>query len=170
MRQEELDVARRVPEPGQPTGAESSRNVLVFVLGTDRYALPCERVVEIIAAVAIQRLPKAPPIVEGAINVRGTIVPVLAIATRFGATQKPVHPDQHFILARTGNLIVALRVDRAEEVLSVGADTIRKASSIPGTEYMEGIAPVDRGVIVIHDLDALLARDESALLTAALAT
>jgi purine-binding chemotaxis protein CheW len=169
MQEEPDGGVRTLAQAGLPTGAGRVRNFVVFLLGASRYAIPCERVVEIMAAVSIQRLPKAPPVVEGAINVRGTIVPVLDVGGRFGAPRASLHPDQHFILALSRGRTVALHVDRAEEVVGVTDDEIRPATEVPGMGYVAGIAPIDRGLLVIHDLDAFLAADEAVALDAALA-
>jgi purine-binding chemotaxis protein CheW len=67
--------------------------------------------------VAVAPLPRAPPIVEGVINVRGTLVPVLDIRLRFGMSPHPPTLDQHLIIATSGAHVVALRVDRALELV-----------------------------------------------------
>ena len=46
---------------------------------------------------AVSPLPRAPEIVEGVINIRGTVLPVIDIRPRFGFPASPLHPDQHFI-------------------------------------------------------------------------
>lgn len=143
--------------------------LLVFALDSRRFALPAGQVREIVHAVAVAALPKAPPIVEGAINYRGIIVPILNIRRRFNLPDEPLHPTQHFIVAHAGPRLVALRVDRATDLLSVPDDAIEPATrSVPGAGYVLGIAKLADGLIVIHDLEQFLALDEAQHLDAAL--
>lgn len=152
------------------SGSEGTLSLLIFLLGSARFGLKTGDVQEIVRAVAIAPLPKAPAIVEGVINIRGRIVPVLDIRSRFGLAPKPLHPDQHFIIAQAGARLVALRVDRAAELLSVSADAIElPGQSTPGVEYVAGIARLPDGLVVIHDLDAFLSLDEGWAVDAAMA-
>lgn len=144
--------------------------LLVFFLGSERFAVIAGVVQEIVRAVAVAALPRAPAIVEGAINFHGTIVPVLDIRHRFRLPSVPLHPDQHFIIAQTGPRLMALRVDRATEILEVDESTVEPASrSVPGAEYVGGIAKLPDGLLVIHDLERFLSLDEAAQVDAATA-
>lgn len=157
------------PPPGYALADDEGRlSLLVFTLGSVRLALRTAAVLEIVRAVHIERLPKAPTIVEGVVNVRGAIVPVLDIRARFGIPPATLHQDQHFIVARTRSRRVALRVDRAVDLLEVRPEDIEPASAVPGAEYVAGIARLPDGVLVIHDLDACLSLDESGAIDQAL--
>jgi purine-binding chemotaxis protein CheW len=144
--------------------------LVVFTLDGHRYALATEHVHEVVRAVTVARLPKAPAIVEGVINVRGTLIPVLNLRSRFALPDRPLHPAQHLIVAQAGRRVVALRVDRAVDLIAVEASAIEAAEPIaPGAEYVAGIARLSDGLIVIHDLERFLALDEARRLDAALA-
>jgi purine-binding chemotaxis protein CheW len=142
--------------------------LLVFRLGEQRFALPCHRVSEIVPAATIQALPDAPGLVEGILNLRGTIVAVLDVRQRFGLAPCPLHHEQHFIIATIGPGRVALRVDRAEDVVTVRQSAIRPDSAVPGVSHTAGVAVVDDEMLVIQDLDRFLALDEARDLDAAL--
>ena len=137
------------------------RQVLIFDVADRRLGLPAATLLEVVRAVAIAPLPKAPPIVEGVINYRGTVVPVLNLRQRFGLPAAPLLPEQHFLIARTGGRLVALRVDRALDLVPVAeADVASPADVAPGADYVSGIARRADGLLVIHDLDAVLSLDE----------
>lgn len=142
--------------------------LIVFTLADRRFALPAAAVREIVAAVAIQALPLAPPIVEGVINARGIVVPVLDVRARFGVAPSPLHQSQHFIIVRTNGRDVALRVDRATEVVAVPRAAIRAPDFTPGVLHVAGVAVVDDGLIVIQDIDRFLDVDEAAAIDVAL--
>lgn len=124
---------------------------------------------ELVRAVTIAPLPKAPSIIEGVINLRGTLVPVLDIRQRFGLAPSPVVPTDHLIIAEAGPRLVALRVDRAHELIEVADEDISPVSaSAPGAQYVAGLARLPDGVLVIHDLARFLSLDEAVSTSAAL--
>ncbi len=144
--------------------------LLAFEVAGCRYAVPVALLQGVTRAVAIAALPKAPPIVEGVINVRGALVPVFDIRQRCGLAPRPLTLDQHFILARVPSRLIAFRVDRALEILAVDATAIESVAAVaPGTEYVVGIARLPGGLLVIYDLERFLAPDESRQLDTALA-
>jgi purine-binding chemotaxis protein CheW len=145
-----------------------STQLLSFEVGNNRFALPADGVREVVRAVAIAALPKAPPIVEGIINFRGTLVPVLDVRQRFRLPLAPLAPQQHLIIAQVGKRLVALRVDRALDLVVVDQDAIESpAQSAPGAEYVSGIARLADGLLVIHDLERFLSLEEAGQVDAA---
>jgi len=150
-------------------GRPSLVHLLTFDVGGRRFALRAELLREVVRAVAIAPLPKAPPIVEGVINVRGAITPTLDIRRRFGLPPTPVAPDQHLLIAEAGGRVVALRVDQAVAFMSVEAAAIASAAEVaPGAEYVAGVAKLPDGLMVIHDLDRFLSLEEAGQVDAAM--
>ncbi|MGH7820350.1 MAG: chemotaxis protein CheW [Candidatus Binatia bacterium] len=147
-----------------------SLQILVFEVGGQRYALRSPDVRELVRAVTIVRLPKAPAIVEGIINVRGTVVPVLDIRARFRLPARPAAHTDHLILARAGPRLVALRADRALGLVRVDAKDVDDAAAvIPAAEYVSGVAKLPDGLALIHDLHTFLSEAEAAALDDAIA-
>ena len=141
---------------------------LAFEVGGRRLGLPAGVLREVLRAVAIAALPKAPPIVEGVINLRGTLVPVLDIRQRFGLPPTPVALEQHLLIAQAGSRLVALRVDRALDLVGVDETTIESTAAVaPGAEYVAGIAKLADGLLVINDLERFLSLDEAGQVDAA---
>jgi len=147
---------------------QTAMPLVVFTLGPHRFGVPARAVREVTRAVAITALPRAPAIVEGAINYRGSVTPVLDLRQRFGLPSQALHPDQHFIVAQAGHRLLALRVDRATDLVTVKTDAIEPADVVPGAGYVAGIARLPDGLLVIHDLPAVLALDEAEQLDRAL--
>lgn len=143
---------------------------LIFELGRWRYGLSLASVREIVSAVTIVPLPGAPRVVLGVINLRGDVVPVLDVRTRFGFTGRVVQHTDHFIVARGGGRLVALLVDRAIRIESLTDLQLAEArAATPTSEYIQGIAKLSDELVLIHDLDTFLARDEGVALERALA-
>ena len=144
--------------------------LLVFEVGYKRLALPAMQVREVFQAVAVGSLPRAPEIVEGAVNSRGQVIPVLDVRSRFGLPPEPISPRQHMIAAFSGGRLVVLRVDRIVELVSVAAGRVTAAAqALPEVELAAGVVALDDGVLVIHDLDRFLTGQEAAGLEQAIA-
>jgi len=144
--------------------------VLVFRLAEVRYGIPAEDVVEVLAAVACVPLPKAPAIVEGIIDVRGRLVPVLDVRARFRRPPKPVELSDHLVVARAGPRVVALRVDEAHGLVGLAPPDVRSLSDVvPGAGHVAGVACLEDGLVLIHDLATFLTEAESEEIDGALA-
>src|SRR5580658_10251115 len=147
----------------------SSREILVFELEDQRYGIPLDDVIETVRAVAITPLPQAPPIVEGILNFRGRVVPVLDVRARFRQRPKAMDIHDHLILARTGARQVALRVDRAAGLVRVPGKDLEDAEKIiPGLGYVTGVARLPDGLVLIHDLGTFLSGPEDRALSESL--
>jgi len=144
--------------------------LLVFEVGGQRYGLPAADVRELLRAVTLTPLPRAPAIVEGVINVRGVLVPVLDIRGRFRLPPKPPEPSDHLIVARAGGRVVALRVDRAVELARLEPAAVERAEAVvPGVAYVAQMAKLPDGLVLVHDLSTFLSHAEAADLADALA-
>jgi purine-binding chemotaxis protein CheW len=119
--------------------------------------------------VAVVPLPRAPAVVKGVFNFRGTVVPVFDVRTRFRLPPKDVEPADHFIVARAGGRLVALHVDRATDLKRLDAADLAEARGlVPGAEHVAWVAKVPDNLVLVHDLSTFLSRAESAALEEAL--
>ena len=99
-------------------------DVLIFEIDGQRHGLPAADVQELLAALLVMPLPGAPDGIEGVINLRGEIVPVLDVRKRFGMATKPVALADHFIVVRTSDRALALHVDRVVELARLDAGAL----------------------------------------------
>jgi len=131
--------------------------ILIFELGGMRLGLPSADVRELHRAVAPVVLPKPPPMIEGIINVRGSIVPVLDVRARFRLPPSaPSHTD-HMILAHAGERLVALRVDRALDVVHVDPQQLEGPEAAwKEVARVAGVAKLHDGLVLIQDLATFL--------------
>jgi purine-binding chemotaxis protein CheW len=145
-------------------------NLVVFYIDGHCYGLPLEAVQEVIRAVKLAHLPGAPAVVEGAIDYRGTVVPVLDVRSRFGHAGKALEVSDQLIVARAGGRLVALRADRAGWPVELQPGAIEELTgSTAETAYVIGVGKLPDGMIVIHDLESFLSAAETAELARALA-
>ena len=161
--------ARTSPAAGRADAGPRTREVLVFEVDAQRYALPIADVRELVRAVAITPLPDAPALIEGVVDVRGRILPVLDVRARFGLPARPVDPSDQFIVASAGARGVILRVDRATHLALVDEGALPSSpAAAPETAYMAGVARLEDGLVLIHDLATFLSTAEGESLDAAL--
>jgi purine-binding chemotaxis protein CheW len=133
------------------------REVLLFTLEGQRYALPAADVRELVRAARLTALPRAPAVVEGLLNLRGELLPVLDLR-------------RHFIVARAGPRTVVLRVDRAEGLLSLEEGSWDETPrELPGVGYVAGAVKLPDGLVLVHDLRTFLSEAEALALDTALA-
>lgn len=143
---------------------------LIARLGAVRVALAASAVREILRAVLIAPLPGAPSIVEGTIDVRGAVVPVIDLAGRLGLAGRPVlSPDEHLVVLEAGGHRVAVRVDEAEELLDVDERAIaRSEGMIAAARTVAGVVRLEDGTVTMHDPAAFLTQAERDVLELAL--
>jgi purine-binding chemotaxis protein CheW len=160
-----VEAAENAGQRATTSGAAAERRsleALVFELAAERYALPLADVALVLRAVAIRSLPSAPAIVEGVIDLRGELVPVLDMRARFRLPRVPLDPAEHLIVAQAGTRKVALRADQALAVEWLQALPIDEASNLPrGVGQVAGVASTAEGMVLIHDLRAFLNEAES---------
>lgn len=139
----------------------NNNQLVAFSIDEQCYALHLSCVDRIVRAVEITALPKAPPIVLGVINVQGEIVPVVNIRKRFHLPEREIGLTDHFIICHTAKRRVALVADSATKVVEYSPEAIIAAEKIlPGMEYIEGVAKLPDGLILIHDLERFLSLEE----------
>jgi purine-binding chemotaxis protein CheW len=142
-------------------------DVLVFHLSRQRYGLVGPDVQQVVRAVTIAPLPRAPAIVEGVINLRGALVPVLDIRTRFGLPAKKLAISDQLIVASAGTRLVALRVDGTLDFIAIDPALIEDPAPMLGQSgLIAGVAKLPDGLVLIHDLRAFLSTAEAQALDA----
>jgi purine-binding chemotaxis protein CheW len=96
---------------------------------------------------------------------------VLDIRSRFRLPSKPLHPDDHFVVASAGEYVVAIRADRAVNLVRLDSAHLDEARGlVPGVEYVAWVARLPNNLVLVHDLRTFLTRGESADLAGALQT
>ena len=144
--------------------------IVVFALGDERYGLEISTVYEIIRQQPITAVPQAPASVEGVINLRGRIIPVVDLRARFGLPEAPtVAASSRVVVCDANGLRVGLIVDGVSEVLMVPADAVEPTPEIAvgaSTEYVRGVAKLDDQMIILLDLAHLFTTSETGALAA----
>ena len=142
---------------------------LSFRLGQEEYAIDILRVREIRAHEQATRMPGAPDFVKGVINLRGTIVPIVDLRLRFGFDAGHDASTVTIILSIAGRE-AGIVVDAVSDVVALAAEQVRPAPelrSVVEDGFIRGIAPVDGRMLIVLDIERLMASRGMALAEAA---
>jgi purine-binding chemotaxis protein CheW len=143
--------------------------IVVFALGEERYGLEISTVYEIIRQQPITAVPQAPASVEGVINLRGRIIPVVDLRDRFGLPASAASNSSRVVVCDANGLRVGLIVDGVSEVLMVPEDAVEQTPEIAvgtNTEYVRGVAKLDDQMIILLDLVHLFTASETGAIAA----
>jgi purine-binding chemotaxis protein CheW len=134
-----------------------------FSLGENLFGVDIMRVREIILPQKLSALPGASQMLEGVINLRGELIPVMNMRKRFAMPEADVGIPGRLLIVSLARLTLALAVDTVMEVLTVPAEEIKPpfdtADGI-GMEYLLGACLSDDRVIMILDIDSLLGQPD----------
>jgi purine-binding chemotaxis protein CheW len=139
------------------------RQLVVFQLGAELYGVEISRVHEIIRLQSVTKVPRAPSFVEGVINLRGKVIPVVDLRRRFGLPTADHTRASRIVVVELGDQVVGIVVDGVSEVLRVNTATVEPPSPVVAgidSEYLHGIAKLDDRLVILLDLDRILARDQ----------
>ena len=154
---------------------QDERQLVVFDLSAESYGVDIGAVREIIRLQEITKVPRTPEFVEGVINLRGGVIPVIDLRKRFELTLAEETSDNRIVVVDISGQNIGVVVDAVTEVLRINSDLIEPPSSVITTaesEYLLGIAKLDDRLIILLDLNQVLseaeqdALEEAALLAA----
>ena len=152
--------------------AQAQREVLVFVLGGEEYAVDILKVQEIRGYDKVTPIPKAPPFLKGIVNLRGTIVPVIDLRVKFGFEAPRYDATTVMIVLRIGARVIGVVVDGVSDTLGLSASDLKPApamGALVDTSYLAGLAAKDGRMILLLDIERFLSGAELDLLAGAAA-
>ncbi len=135
---------------------DAERQLVVFDLAGEIYGVNIETVREIIRMQAVTYVPDAPDFVEGVINLRGRVIPVIDLRRRFALTVTDETSDSRVLVVDSAGEDLGVIVDAVTEVQRITEDSIEPVSNLVSTErseYIVGITKVKEQLIILLDLD-----------------
>lgn len=141
--------------------AKIEKRIVRFDASGSEYAVPIERIKEIIYAKAVHPLPGALEGIEGVINLRGAVVPVIDSRKKLKGASVSLEPE-HILIVEVGRQKIGLIVDRVNEVMAVREDQIQKTQPFmdQNAAYVEGIYRVGERLIILLNLERLWSTSE----------
>jgi purine-binding chemotaxis protein CheW len=145
----------------------AEEQLVVFQLGSEAYGVRIDVVREIITLHQVTAVPHAPAFVEGVINLRGRVIPVIDLRRRLDLPPTERGRMTRIVVVEAEGGTVGMVVDAVSEVLTVGASAIEGPSPYLGVEVdgVRGVAKLEDRLIILLDLDKILTGDERAQLS-----
>lgn len=147
----------------------SKNRYLTFYLEDELYGMDIMSVQEIIAMMKTTKVPKTPACVKGVMNLRGNIIPVVELRTKFEMPEKEPEMYTAIIIIKLEGTSIGFIVDRVEEVVNINDDQLSEPpqfGAAVNASYIKKMAQNENEVIMILDLAALFADEELAGLEA----
>jgi purine-binding chemotaxis protein CheW len=138
----------------------AEEQLVVFRLGKEEYAVPIAQVKEIIHYKGATKMPNTPSYMEGIINLRGKVIPVVELAMRFGIGAGNT-VDRRVVIVETAGQEVGIIVDEVTEVIRLQETAIEPVPAMSAsTDYVRGIGKDNDRLLIILDLAKLFRNDE----------
>jgi purine-binding chemotaxis protein CheW len=153
------------PAQQQRAAAEATEHLATFYLDREEYGVDVKQVQEIRRVTEITSVPRAPRFIRGVINLRGRILPVLDLRTRLGLGEVATSRAARIVVVRVKDRLLGLLVDGASQVLKIPVSQVEPAPEEvvqKGGDYIRGVAKLDDRLIILVDLERLLAHELAA--------
>lgn len=147
--------------------------LVVFKLIQDdqicEYGIPITKVQEIITMATPTKMPQTPDFVEGIINLRGKIIPIIDLKKRFEMGKSDLTGDARSVVVEVEGQTIGIIVDEVSEVLRLQSDNIEPPPAVIGgitAEYLTGVGKLEDRLLILLDMDKILDDKEKAELVA----
>jgi purine-binding chemotaxis protein CheW len=137
--------------------------LVAFRIGKELFGVGIESIREIVRFPEVTEVPDAPAFLEGVINLRGKIVPVVNLRRRLRLSGEENTKSSRVLITENGKNMIGLHVDAVSEVLKILPEDIEappEMVSAIGVEYITGVAKVDERLIILLDLQKILSIEE----------
>ncbi len=151
-------------------GAAASEEILQLVsfnIGSEEFGVDILKVQEINRMVEITKVPETPNFVEGIINLRGKVIPIIDLRKRFNLDLKEYDKNTRIVVVDIDGQIMGVIVDAVSEVLRLPASTIEPPPDVVAgidSEYIKGVAKLDDRLLIFLELRQLLSNEEKSAL------
>ena len=164
-------LAREEDRPVEASADQEAGQYLTFILQGELYAIDILNIKEIIEYGSLTVVPMMPEVIRGVINLRGAVVPVIDLASRFGGESSTITRKSCIVILElhSGEVteVVGVVVDAVDAVLEIAAADIAPAPAFGAkirTESIHGMAKVQKGFAIILDVDNVLSAEDLSLL------
>ncbi len=143
--------------------AGNRHRYLSFFVEKEQYGIEISHINEIIAMMKITHVPRTPSFVEGVVNLRGSIIPIVDIRGKFGLQKKEHDMNTAIIINEVSGVNIGFIVDRVEDVLTFDDKDLSeppKFGSHIDTSFIQSVAEVGSDVILILDMEKIFEDDE----------
>ena len=161
---------------GNRNGHEQTHGELLqlvsFHVGGEEFGVEILKVQEIIRVQQLTRVPNSPDFVDGVINLRGKVIPVISLRRIFGLDDLKQDKQTRIVVVEVKGTVIGFMVDSVSEVLRIPAGTVEPPPRLGNVkrEYVSGVGKLDNRLLILLDIDRLMSDSEDACAQMAEAT
>ncbi len=138
-----------------------------FKIGREEFGIDILAVQEIIKMIEITKVPNAPDFIEGVINLRGRIIPIIYLRKRLGMPVVENTKNTRIVVVEISEKTVGFIVDEVQEVLRISTDITEKPPELVSgieSDYITAVAKLEDRLLILLELDRILANEDLNLL------
>jgi len=131
---------------------------VIFKLDNVEYGIDILQVNEIVKLQNITKVPNTPEYVDGVINLRGTVIPIIDLKVKFKLGRKERNEDSRIIVVNVNEKTLGIVVDEVAEVIRINEEQVDDSSTISAhinDDYIKGVAKVEDRLVIILDLEKI---------------
>ncbi len=151
----------------QDNTANAVSQFLAFRLGREEYGVDLLKVQEIRGYENVTHIANAPEYMKGVVNLRGTIVPIIDMRIKMALGTPTYDEFTVVIILNIGRRVIGMVVDSVSDVITLSHDQVMPApemGSALSTDYLLGIGTIDERMLILVDIEALMASEEIGLI------
>lgn len=147
---------------GEISDEQSEMQIVTFALG-EQYGVPISQIQEIIRVGNVTMVPNSPSYMDGVINLRGRVLPVLNLRKRLKLEAKDTGKMSRIIVTEVKHKTIGLLVDSVSHVIKVSSEHVEAAPEEVleiDTDYITGVCKIQNSLVILIDLEKLLRREK----------
>lgn len=159
----ETENQKNIIPANEHFSSEETVQVVTFKLNDEEFGLDILKILEINKIIKITKIPKAPDFVEGIIDLRGKIIPVVNIRKKFNFETKKTTKETRIIITNIINKTIGLMVDKVSEILRIKNSEIQPPPPLItklGSEHIKGVGKLNERLIILLDIDKIFEKSE----------
>jgi purine-binding chemotaxis protein CheW len=137
--------------------------LVTFKVDNEEFAVDILKVQEINKMINITHIPNAPPFVEGVINLRGKIIPIVDLRKRLGFEGKSYDKSTRIIVIELEGIVLGFIVDSVSEVLRISDSTVEPPPALVAgveSDYIEGVGKLDNRLLILLELKKIFSASD----------
>lgn len=138
--------------------------LVICQLADEEFGIEISKVKEIIRIPGITKIPQAPHYIEGIINLRDSIIPVINLASRLNLSREKLGDRARIMVVELDNITVGMIVDAVTEVMRLSIGDIGPAPEIIASniseKYIQGVGKLDNGLLILLDIDRVFTEEQ----------
>ncbi|MGK5094651.1 chemotaxis protein CheW [Deltaproteobacteria bacterium TL4] len=145
----------------------SGGKLLTFALAEQEYGIPILETREVVGLMPIESVPQTPPFVKGVINLRGKIIPVISLRSKFNKPEQEFCKETCIVVVDIHNTLTGMIADSLSGVLTVQVDAFEERPQMGHnvrTEFIVGMVKQGKRVIIVLDMEKILANEDLAFI------